>query len=210
VSQFHNIAFPLKLARGAVGGPERRTDIVALADGREARNSPYSTSRRRWEVSSSIRNLDDLATITAFFEARLGRLFGFRFRDPADYKSCPPLQTLTAFDQVLGTGTGTNKVFQLQKTYGDAAGSSIRPIVLPVLSSVRIGVGTTELPASGFTVEGLTGKITLAVAPAAGVLVQAGFAFDTPVRFDSDRLDIAHDAFDAGRIVSLSLVEISL
>ncbi|GIU67612.1 DUF2460 domain-containing protein [Candidatus Phycosocius spiralis] len=208
--QFHNIAFPLKLARGAVGGPERRTDIVELADGREARNSPYSASKRRWEVSSSIRNLDDLATITAFFEARFGRLYGFRFRDPSDFKSCPPLQTPTPFDQLLGTGDATNKTFQLQKTYGDAAGSSVRPIILPVLGSVRIGVGNTELPASGFTVEDLTGTITLALAPANGVLVRAGFRFDTPVRFDSDRLDIAHDAFDAGRVVALSLVEISI
>jgi uncharacterized protein (TIGR02217 family) len=50
----------------------------------------------------------------------------------------------------------------------------------------------------------------LSSAPAAGQPVRAGFCFDTPVRFDSDRLDIAHDAFEAGRVISLALVEILL
>lgn len=210
MSAFHNIGFPLKLARGAVGGPERVTEVVALANGREVRNTSVSRSRRRWDVGSAIRNLDDLAEITVFFEARLGRLHGFRFRDPADHKSCLPSQAPGAFDQVLGTGDGSQKTFQLQKTYGDAAGSSLRPIHLPVFASVRVGVGTTELPISAFSVDTLTGLLTLEAAPAAGQSVRAGFSFDTPVRFDSDRLDIAHDAFEAGRIISLALLEILL
>lgn len=210
MTAFHNISFPLKLARGAVGGPERVTEVVALANGREVRNTSLSRSRRRWDVGSAIRNLDDLSEITAFFEARLGRLHGFRFCDPADHKSCRPSQTPGPFDQLLGTGTGSQKTFQLQKTYGDAAGSSIRPIHLPVQGSVRVGIGPTELAASAFSVDIQTGLINLSTAPAAGQSVRAGFLFDTPVRFDSDRLDIAHDAFEAGRVISLALVEILL
>lgn len=208
MSAFHNISFPLKLARGAVGGPERVTEIVALANGREVRNTCLARSRRRWEVGSAIRNLDDLADVTAFFEARLGRLHGFRFSDPADHKSCRPSQLPQPFDQLLGTGNGSQKTFQLQKTYGDAAGSTVRPIHLPVFGSVRVGVGTAELSASAFSVDSQTGLLTLSSAPAAGQPVRAGFCFDTPVRFDSDRLDIAHDAFEAGRVISLALVEI--
>lgn len=208
MTAFHNISFPLKLARGAVGGPERVTEVVALANGREMRNTCLSRSRRRWDVGSAIRNLDDLAEITAFFEARLGRLHGFRFRDPADHKSCRPSQTPGPFDQFLGTGDGGETAFQLQKTYSDHAGSVVRPIQLPVLGSVRVGVGATELPMSAFSVDGETGRLTLETAPAAGQTVRAGYSFDTPVRFDSDRLDIAHDAFEAGRVISLALVEI--
>ena len=210
MTAFHNISFPLKLARGAIGGPERVTEVVALANGREVRNTCLSRSRRRWDVGSAIRNLDDLSEITAFFEARLGRLHGFRFSDPADHKSCRPSQMPGPFDQLLGTGNGSQKVFQLQKTYGDAAGNSVRPIYLPGLGTVRVGIGTTELPASAFSVDTQTGLITLSTAPAAGQSVRAGFSFDTPVRFDSDRLDIAHDAFEAGRVISLALVEILL
>lgn len=209
MSNFHNISFPLKLARGAAGGPERVTEIFELGDGREARNTAFAGSRRRWEVGSAIRSLDELAQITAFFEARRGRLHPFRFRDPADYKSCNPSAAITPNDQFIGMGDGTTKTFQLTKSYGDAAGSYNRLIKKPVVGSVRIAKGGTELMA-GFSVDAATGLVTLTIAPAIGVEVRAGFAFDTPARFDADRLDVALDAFDAGRVVSLSLVEVAL
>lgn len=208
MTAFHNVEFPLKLARGAVGGPERATDVITLANGREIRNSCVSLARCRWEVGSAIRSLDDLAAITAFFEARKGKLHSFRFQDPADHKSCRPSATPGPFDQALGTGNGLNRQFQLQKTYGDGAGASVRPIRLPLVGSVRVGVGGSEIAASDFSLDGTSGLLTLVQAPAVGQLVQAGFAFDTHVRFDSDRLDIAHDAFEAGRIIALTLVEV--
>jgi uncharacterized protein (TIGR02217 family) len=209
MSAFHNVSFPLKLARGAVGGPERVTEIFELGDGREARNSAFSGSRRRWEVGSAIRSLDELAQITAFFEARRGRLYAFRFRDPADYKSSSPASAITALDQVIGIGDGTTKSFQLTKTYGDAAASYVRIIAKPVLGSVRIAKAGVELAASGFVVDAATGVVTLTQAPPTGVEIRAGFSFDTPARFDSDRLDVALDAFDAGRVVTLALVEVA-
>jgi uncharacterized protein (TIGR02217 family) len=209
MSGFHNVSFPLRLARGAVGGPERATEIFALGDGREARNAVYAGSRRRWEIGSAMRSLDELAVVTAFFEARRGRLHGFRFRDPADFKSCSPSATPSPLDQAIGVGNGTNKQFQLTKIYADAAASYSRVISKPIIGSVRVAVGGVELAATGFSVDGATGLVTLNMAPAAGVSVRAGFSFDTPARFDTDRLDVALDAFDAGRVVSLSLVEIA-
>ncbi|MEN9855449.1 MAG: hypothetical protein RLZZ157_575 [Pseudomonadota bacterium] len=210
MSGFHNVAFPLKLARGAMGGPQRTTQVFELGNGREARNTNFAGSRRRWDVGSAIRSLDELALIIAFFEARRGRLYSFRFRDPADFKSCLPSRTPSPLDQIIGVGDGVTTVFQLRKTYGDAAGSYQRPITKPVAASVRIAKGGSEIPATGFSLDALTGKITLAPAPAAGVEVRAGFVFDTPVRFEADRLDLALDAFDAGRVVSLGLVEVVL
>jgi uncharacterized protein (TIGR02217 family) len=209
MSGFHNVSFPLRMARGAVGGPERATEIFQLGDGREARNSALAGSRRRWEIGSAIRSLDELALVTAFFEARRGRLYAFRFRDPADFKSCPPSATPSPQDQVIGMGDGTKTVFQLSKTYGDVAGSYQRPITKPVAASVRVAKGTIEVGSNGFSLDANTGVVTFASAPANGVEVRAGFVFDTPARFDADRLDVALDAFDAGRVVSLSLVEVT-
>ena len=209
MSGFHNIVFPLKLARGAVGGPERTTEIFELGDGREARNSAFAGSRRRWEVGSAIRSLDELAQITAFFEARRGRLYGFRFRDPADYKSCTPAATPSPTDQIIGTGNGVMTAFQLTKTYGDAAASYARIIAKPVATSVRIAKNGVELASSAFNVNAATGVVTLSTPPLNGEVMRAGFTFDTPARFDTDRLDVALDAFDAGRVVSLSLVEVA-
>jgi uncharacterized protein (TIGR02217 family) len=209
MSGFHDISFPLRLARGAVGGPERRTDVIDLADGREARNTAYYGSRRRWEVGSAVRSLDDLSEIIAFFEARRGRLFGFRFRDPADHKSSKPSQTPTPEDQLIGTGDGQERTFQLSKTYSDHAGSFTRVITRPVEGSVRVSISGQESPSDSFIVDTQTGLITLATAPPDGAIVRAGFVFDTPARFDTDRLDVSIDAFEAGRIVSIGLVEVA-
>lgn len=208
MSGFHDIRLPLKLARGAVGGPERLTEVIPLANGREVRITPLAGSRRRWELAGALRSLDEMAVLTAFFEARMGRLHGFRFRDPADFKSCAPAGSPAATDQLLGTGDGVRARFQLVKRYGDTAGSVLRPITLPLTGSVTVAVGGTALPPAGFTTDALTGVLTLAAAPAAGLPVTAGFVFDVPVRFDTDRLDLALDAFEAGRLTSVPLVEL--
>jgi uncharacterized protein (TIGR02217 family) len=44
---FHEERFPETLSFGAIGGPERRTDVVTLTNGFEERNTPWAHSRRR-------------------------------------------------------------------------------------------------------------------------------------------------------------------
>ena len=53
-----------------------------------------------------------------------------------------------------------------------------------------------------------TGVVTFDAAPGAGVLVTAGFEFDVPVRFDTDRLDVTWDLDRLGSIASIPLVEV--
>lgn len=204
MSAFHEVSLPLPFALGASGGPERRVDIVALASGREVRNTPWAHGRRRYDIGGAVRTLDELHDLIAFFEARRGRLHGFRFRDPFDCKSCRPSRAPTPADQAIGTGDGARTAFQLRKAYGDYE----RPILKPVAGSVRVALDGDETAA--FTLDATTGVVTLAAAPAAGVAVSAGFLFDTPVRFDAERLDLSFDAFAAGRALSVPLVEIAL
>ena len=78
---FHEVRFPDNISRGARGGPERRTQIVELASGDEERNASWANSRRRYDVAYGIRRADDLAAVVAFFEARNGRLYGFRYKE---------------------------------------------------------------------------------------------------------------------------------
>ncbi len=42
---FHEVLFPLEIALKSAGGPERRTEIVALGSGREERNARWAHSR---------------------------------------------------------------------------------------------------------------------------------------------------------------------
>lgn len=208
MSAFHEISLPLAFALGASGGPERRVDIVTLGSGREARNTPWAHGRRRYDIGGAVRTLDELHDLIAFYEARRGKLHGFRFRDPFDFKSCAPSAAPGPGDQTIGTGTGSLTIFQLAKTYGAGADAYARPIRKPVAGSVRVAVSGGELAPSAFSVDTTTGAVTLATAPAAGATISAGFLFDTPVRFDIDRLDLSFDAFGAGRALAVLLTEV--
>jgi len=204
---FHDISFPAAIAFGSSGGPERRTEIVTLGSGREERNTPWAQSRRRYDAGVGLRSLDDLHALIGFFEARRGRLHGFRWKDHLDFKSCPPLQAVSALDQTLGEGDGVRTAFQLVKIYWDAAGSYERRIVKPVAASVRVAINAVALTPADFGVDA-EGVVTLAHAAADGAVVTAGFQFDVPVRFDTDRLSIDLTAFRAGEAPSIPLVEI--
>ncbi|MBU1312971.1 MAG: DUF2460 domain-containing protein [Alphaproteobacteria bacterium] len=207
---FHEVRFPLRLALGTSGGPVRRTDIVNLSNGRENRNARWRGSRRSYDAGSGIRSLADLYAVLEFFEARSGRLNGFRFRDPLDATSRAPGEAVTVTDQVIGTGDGTTATFALSKTYGDAGGSWVRAIAKPVAGSVLVSVdGVAKAPAS-FAVDATTGLVTFVAGhvPGPGAVVRAGFAFDVPVRFDTDRIEVNLAHFDAGRIPTIPLTEI--
>ncbi|MCX8998458.1 DUF2460 domain-containing protein [Rhizobiaceae bacterium BDR2-2] len=207
---FHEVRFPLRLALGVSGGPVRRTEIVNLSNGRETRNSRWALSRRAYDAGSGLRSVADLYEVLEFFEARQGQLYGFRFRDPLDHASAPPGEAVSPLDQPLGTGDGANAVFQLSKTYGDAAAASVREISRPLAGTVRVAVNGAETAADGFACDPQTGRVTFAAGhvPPAGAAVTAGFEFDVPVRFDIDRIDINISAFRAGRIPTIPLMEI--
>jgi len=204
---FHEVRFPDDISRGARGGPERRTQIVELASGDEERNASWANSRRRYDVAYGIRRADDLAAVVAFFEARNGRLHGFRFKDWGDYKSALPSAAILPTDQAIGTGNGSLTEFALLKRYSSGAQSWTRAIAKPVAGSVRVALGGVE-QMSGWSVDTTTGVVTFDTAPAAGVAVTAGFAFDVPVRFDTDALDVTLDLERLGSITSIPLLEI--
>ena len=204
---FHEVRFPDDISRGARGGPERRTQIVELASGEEERNASWANSRRRYDVAYGIRRADDLAAVVAFFEARNGRLYGFRFKDWADYKSALPSAAISPTDQGIGTGDGAATTFQLVKRYASGSQTWVRTITKPVAGTVRVALDGAE-QLSGWSFDTTTGVITFGTAPAAGVAVTAGFAFDVPVRFDTDALDVTLDLERLGSITSIPLLEI--
>ena len=202
---FHHIRFPLDIALGARGGPERRTDVVTLAGGGEKRNGCWAHSRRRYNAGYGVKSRADMQAVLAFFEERRGRLHGFLWRDGLDHSSGGPVPQPT--DQVIGVGDGDRTEFQLTKRYGAAFDPYLRPIAKPVSGSVRVAVDGVEL-VSGWSVDVTNGVVGFAAAPTDGASVTAGFLFDVPVRFDTDRLDIELNGFDGAEAPSIPLLEI--
>jgi uncharacterized protein (TIGR02217 family) len=204
---FHETQFPARISYGSKGGPRRLTQVVTLKSGFEERNQSWEHSRRRYDASVGLRSLGDLHEVLDFWEARRGQLYGFRWKDWADYKSSPGRAAVSNADQILGAGTGALTTFQLVKRYSDAGFEYVRPIRKPVVGTVVIAKNGVAAP-TGWTLDPVTGIVTFAVAPGAGVVVTAGYEFDVPVRFENDELDLSVDAFEAGSIPAINVIEI--
>ena len=210
---FHEVRFPLDIAMHARGGPERRTDVVTAGSGREERNARWQHARRRYDAGYGVKSLAAIEGVLSFFEERRGMLYGFRWRDRADFKSCPMNATPSPLDQVIGVGTGSVTTFQLCKTYGKTFAPYQRIIQKPVDGSIRVGVnGAEKIAGLDFVADPASGQIVFMgnQIPPQGSQVSAGFLFDVPVRFDTDYLEIDLAAFDAGNIPKIPLIEIRI
>ncbi len=208
---FHEIRFPTTISFGSVGGPERLTDVVTLANGHEERNTPWAHSRRRYDAGLGMRSADDVALVLDFFEARRGRLHGFRWKDWADYKSCLPSRTPDYTDQLIARGDEIKTDFQLIKTYRSGIQDYVRVITKPVFGTVFVGLDSErQEPGVHYNLNYETGILSFVNPPDIGVEITAGFEFDVPVRFDTDRLEINMAGVEAGQVPDVPLIEVRL
>lgn len=195
---FHEVRFPEKIELGVTGGPGYSTTIVTTISGIERRNANWQQSRGRWDVSSGIKDRDDLGALIEFFRARQGKAYGFRFKDWSDFE---------AVETTIGTGDGTTVAFQLVKEYTSGSTEVTRTITKPVADTVDVYLDGM-LQASGFTVDTTTGIVTFGTAPSTDVVVSAAFEFDVPVRFDVDEMSLTQSAFFYGDWSQIPIVEI--
>lgn len=206
---FHEIRFPASLSLGAIGGPERRTDIVTLANGYEERNTPWAHARRRYDAGMGLRSLDDVETLIAFFEARQGQLIGFRWKDWSDYKSSIPSREIDAEDQLIAVGDEITSTVPLIKSYRSGTVTYARPISKPVRGSVTISIaGVAQQEGVDFSVDFDTGLVSFPHPPDIGAEIRAGYEFDVPVRFDTDAILTSVSNFQAGEVPNVPVVEV--
>lgn len=206
---FHEVQFPASLSFGALGGPQRRVDVVALANGYEERNTPWAHSRRVYDAGLGLRSLDDIEQVIAFYEARYGQMYGFRWKDWSDYKSSKPSAAISRQDQQIATGDGVQTQFQIIKTYRSGGHVYARPITKPVKGSVQVAVEQDDKRDTiDYTVDDTTGVITFFNPPDPDTRVFAGYEFDVPVRFDSDSLLTNIASFNAGQVPDIPVREV--
>jgi uncharacterized protein (TIGR02217 family) len=208
---FHDIRFPANLSYGSMGGPQRLTEIVTLANGHEERTTPWAHARRRYDAGFGLRSVQDLETLLAFFESRRGQLHAFRWKDWTDYKSCPLSDDVSHLDQRLGLGDGVKTQFQLTKRYASGDQDYLRPIRKPVPNTVRAAIGgDPKVLDDEFSVDYSTGTLTFAFPPDIGAEISAGFEFDVPARFDTDNLQTSIAAYNAGELPNVPIIEVRL
>ena len=206
---FHEVRFPTNLSFGALGGPERRTEIVTLSNGFEERNTPWAHSRRRYDAGMGLRSLDDIEAVVAFFEARQGQLHGFRWKDWSDFKSATPKRAVAGDDQFLGMGDEVQTAFQLVKNYRSGTVSYARPITKPIAGTVKIEInGDPKEEGVDYEVDVTTGIVTFYHPPDFQGEVTAGYEFDVPVRFDTEAIFTSMASFQAGEVPDIPVVEV--
>lgn len=196
---FVETQFPTDISYGSSGGPEYATDVVASNSGFEQRNVNWAQARARYNVAHGVKNKAQLDTLIAFFRARKGRAYGFRFKDWTDFQAT----------ETLGIGNGVQTDFQLIKTYTNGGVSDIRTIKKPVSGSVLV-YRNAVLQTTGVSVNTTTGVVSFSAAPTSGQVISASFQFDVPVRFDTDRLSASLDAYGIHSWLDIPLVEVRL
>jgi len=197
MSSFHEVQFPPDISYGSTGGPGFSTGVVTTSSGGEQRNQNWAQSRCKYNVTHGVKSQNQLDKLIAFFRARKGKVYGFRFKDWSDFK---------AMGQTCGALEGTNLVYQLQKTYVDSAGfTDIRLIKKPVSGTVNIFISGV-LQTSGYTMDYVTGKITFDAIPIG--IVTADFEFDVPCRFDTDEMPINLENWSSYSWSGITVIEI--
>lgn len=195
---FHEVRFPADISYGSSGGPEFSTDIIITHSGHEQRNVNWAEARAKYNVAHGVKTEAQLKELIAFFRARQGRAYGFRFKDWADYK---------AECENLGSGDGVKTTFQLKRNYVSGSQNVSRNIKKPVSGTIAV-YANGVLQVSGWTVNAITGLITFISAPANGVVISADFEFDVPVRFDTDRLSARLDDYGVNSWNDIPLIEV--
>lgn len=203
--------------------PRFSTTIVTVANGGEHRNRNWKHPLRKFQAPEAIRCHEDIEDVLEFWMNTAGPHIAFPIRDPIDFASrrligpntVPPIY-LT--DQPVGIGDGETRTFQLQKVYRYAEFEYTRPIFLPSVQTVLIGMNAKipaiedpDLPGGPYLVdiERVGGTITFDHAPMAGIVITAGFLFDVPVRFESDdSLGMILKSFSVDGVSDLAFEEV--
>lgn len=218
----HEVRLPESIERGARGGPGFKTIVFPADSGFEQRDIKWAVAKGRWDISYGLLRFDpntfdqSISELLAFFYARNGRGFAFRFKDWVDHRIGDPANPTTS-NQTIGLGDDTTTVFQVFKRYSSGGFNYDRTIVKLVSMTVHVlldGVEKTE--GVDWTADYNTGLITMAVAPASTggtgpggeQVVAVALEFDVRVRFDVDQLDITAETAEAGSIPAIPLVEL--
>ena len=132
-----------------------------------------------------------VAHACGLFLQHQGTFRPFLFDDPTDN---------TVADQVLGTGDGGIRTFQLVRTMGRFA----EPITAPnVVSAIRFN-GVHQNP-TNYTIERETGMVTFATPPPAGHVIAADFTYRFRVRFAEDSAEFENFLYQLWQLKQIKL-----
>lgn len=185
--------FPEGLSAGSKFGPGYSTSKARNIGGYEASNQNWSMPLYEGDVGFAVKNQSDLDDLLAFFHGVAGMHNGFRFKNWNDFSAAAGEGTVVA----LGNAT-----YQMYKTYTYGALTFARKITKPIAGATISGGGS-------YSVDTTTGIITALGSPTVPPTAWVG-EFDTPVRFNTDRMMPMWINFELYEWQSIPIIEIRI
>lgn len=171
-------------AYGWTGGPEFKTRVVELLNGRERRNAMRRQPRHGYTLPFQNISQQQYAQIKSFHLTCMGMLHAFLYQDPLDF---------TADNAEFAIADGVSTTYQLAKLSVVDGVSYLRNVYAITRSPTN-----PELPLDlAVTVNGSPvtvtadvdrGTVTFSAPPANGAILRGTYTFDVWVRFNQDSL----------------------
>lgn len=193
-----NVRLPIDVERGVKGGPMFNTTINVADGGAVAANQNWSYPLYVGNISYGIQTKENLHEVLDFFWARRGRLYGFLFRDWADYEMV---------NEPLGTGDGVIQNFQCIRKYNDTIRPFTRPLKYPIESTMTVYKDGVAVSASTWSLLS-TGEVRFNTAPLVGEVITATGEFNIACRFTQDVLETQMEVWNVGAIPSIGIMEV--
>jgi uncharacterized protein (TIGR02217 family) len=157
---------PINIDYGSSFGEEYAVEIDTTANGNEYRRLRHNAPRARYDLSFDMRQqLWVMDEVVALYHRVFGKFAGFRVKNLADYSSNGYTGVPAFGNQPCALVSAG--VYQLQKSYGGVGGTisvgrPIRTVFKPVTGSVLIGVNGASYPTAQWSVNTVTGRVTMA------------------------------------------------
>jgi len=193
---FHDIYMPKFIEVFATGSPEFTSSCIHTLSGREVRNFDREYAKQKYLIKNCRLSATEFEQFDAFFRARRGEGFAFRFRDNLDHK---------VSGQFVAKGDGKLKQFQLVKLYQDAISPYVRVISKPVKGTVELLLNNNKIERE---VNYNTGMVTLQKPLEKNQILTISFLFDVAVRFAKNSFEYLYVSDGSIELSPIELIEV--
>lgn len=185
------------------------TAIRTVNSGFEQRKINWSQFRLTADISYPIQKKETLQEIINHFIVMNGSAYSFPMKNWDMFRIGDPR---TGDVQLIGTGTGSQTNFQLNKLSEVGIYNFTKEVTKPRAGGKVYLNSTLQTITTDYTIDLLTGIISFVSAPGPGVQVNYCGEFDFPMRYASDDLNVLAtmylENYEIASIPSIQLIEV--
>ena len=179
---FHDALLDQYISYGCKIKIKFQTYVTKMRQGHEERIGEWQDPLWTFDITPALRDQADLDYLLAFFRARQGPLYIFKFFNPLDFQ---------VVNEVFGYGDGVTQTFQLSRRYATGLPGDglyyVRPITLPA-PGVQVFSNGVPVEEGLWGLCPLGGTAVFTTPPPPGAVLTWSGMYYTPVRFLNGRV----------------------